>query len=165
MAQESNPPLSAAERAQLLETYASGYGMIVAALEGISEAELDAREAAGEWSPREVVHHLADSEMTSSIRFRLLIAEDSPAIIGYDQEEFARQLFYDRPIEASLAAFRYARETALQIAERLSDEQWQRKGTHSESGVYGMEDWLRTYAQHAIEHADQIQRARRAAQG
>ncbi len=156
-------PLSAEERQEQLAIYRAGYDTICSALEGIGEDELDAREALGEWSPREVVHHMADSEMTSAVRMRLLIAEDGPHIVAYDQEEFAAQLFYtERPIEASLQAFRYARETAADIAERLTDEQWLRSGTHSESGTYGLQEWLLVYADHAVIHADQIQRARAA---
>lgn len=158
-----NPPLSADERQRLLAIYRAGYDTICAALEGIGADELDAREAKGEWSPREVVHHMADSEMTSAVRMRLLIAEDSPHIVGYDQEQFAARLFYaERPIEASMQAFRYARETAADIAERLTDAQWLRSGTHSESGTYGLQEWLQIYAEHAVIHADQIQRARAA---
>ena len=67
---------------------------------GATDEELDAHPAPGKWSAREIVHHLADSEMTSAIRLRLLIATDSPAISGYDQEQFARRLYYDRPIAA-----------------------------------------------------------------
>ena len=71
------------------------------------DAELDARPADGGWTPREVVHHVADSEMTSAIRLRRLIAEDDPLIVGYDGDEFARRLHYaERPIEPALAADR-----------------------------------------------------------
>src|SRR5688572_19772027 len=108
------------DRAQTVAEYEDGYRAVMAALEGATEAELDAREAPGEWSPREVVHHLADSEMTSAIRFRRLIAEDGPLLVGYDQEEFARRLYYNRPIDASLAAFKAARETTAQILRLLT---------------------------------------------
>ena len=83
-------------------------------------------------------------------------------IVGYDQEEFARRLYYDRPIEASLAAFRAARETTAQILGRLSEAEWARVGTHSESGRYTVLDWLPIYAVHAHDHADQIRHARAA---
>ncbi len=155
--------MDAVTRGRLVEQYRDGYRVVVEALAGITEAELDAREAPGEWSPREVVHHLADSEMTSAIRLRRLIVEDRPLIVGYDQEEFARRLYYDRPIEASLAAFRAARETTAQILDRLSEAEWAREGTHSESGRYTVLDWLQIYAIHAHDHADQIRRARAAA--
>lgn len=96
--------------------------------------------------------------MTSAIRLRLLIAEDNPTIVGYDQEEFARRLHYDRPIEPSLAAFRAARETTAAILDRLTEDDWSRRGTHTESGAYGMMDWLAIYAAHAHDHASQIRR-------
>ena len=103
-------------RTALVERYRQGYDAVVAALDGITDAELDVREARGEWSPREVVHHLADSEMTSAIRLRRLVAEEQPRITGYDQEAFARLLHYDRPVEPSLAAFRGARESTSRPA-------------------------------------------------
>jgi hypothetical protein len=149
-----------AERNALIAQYEAGYDAIAASLAGITAAEWDAREAPAEWSPREIVHHLADSEMTSAIRLRRLIVEDEPVIVGYDQEEFARRLFYDRPVEPSLAAFKASRDTTAHILHRLFPDQWSRAGTHSESGRYSVEDWLRTYAAHAHDHADQIRRAR-----
>jgi hypothetical protein len=155
--------MDAQTRRALIERYKDGYRAVTEALQGISERELDARPAPGKWSAREIVHHLADSEMTSAIRLRRLIAEDRPTIQGYDQDEFARRLYYDRPIHASLEALRSARETTAQILERLTEAQWGREGTHSESGRYTVLRWLEIYARHAHNHADQIRRARSAA--
>jgi hypothetical protein len=152
--------MDAGEREALIAQYEDGERAVRAALADITAAELEAREGPGEWSPREIVHHLADSEMTSAIRLRLLIAQDGPTILGYDQEEFVRRLFPDRPLEPSLAAFAAARASTAPILRRLDEEQWQRAGTHSESGVYTVEDWLRIYGVHAHDHADQIRRAR-----
>jgi hypothetical protein len=157
--------MNAAEREALIDQYEDGFRAISAALEEISEAELAAREAPGEWSPREIVHHLADSEMTSAVRLRLLIAQDAPTLLGYDQEAFVRQLYSDRPIEPSLAAFAAARAATTPILRRLSEEQWRRAGTHSESGSYSVEDWLRIYSGHAHDHAVQIRRARATVSG
>ena len=149
-------------RRALIEKYRQGYQAVSDALQGISERELDARPAPGKWSAREIVHHLADSEMTSAIRLRRLIAEDRPLIQGYDQDEFARRLYYDRPIRASLDAFRAARETTAEILEQLTEADWAREGTHSESGRYTVERWLGIYAEHAHNHAAQIRWARAA---
>jgi len=146
-------------RQSLVDQYRAGYDEVCRALDGCSEADLDRRPAPGKWSAREIVHHLADSEMTSAIRLRRLIAEDRPEIQGYDEEEFARRLFYDRPIEHSLSAFKAARETTAEILDRLAPEQWAREGTHSEAGAYGVARWLQIYAVHAHNHAAQIRRA------
>jgi hypothetical protein len=155
--------MDAGERRQLIDKYKDGYRMVTEALKGITGRELDAHPAPDKWSPREIVHHLADSEMTSAIRLRRLIAEDHPAIVGYDEKEFARVLYYDRPIEHSLQALHAARLSTSDILERLTEEQWTREGTHTESGRYTVEDWLRIYAVHAHEHAAQIVRARASA--
>jgi hypothetical protein len=151
------------ERRTLIERYKDGYRVVAEALVGADDRELDARPAPGKWSAREIVHHLADSEMTSAIRLRLLLVEERPAIKGYDQEEFARRLPYDRPHQSSLEAFRYARETTAEILDRLAPRDWTRQGTHSESGPYSVETWLTIYAAHAHKHAEQIRRARASA--
>lgn len=147
-------------RQGFIERYKAGYDEVVSAIEGITEEELDRRSADDEWTPREIVHHLADSEMTSAIRLRRLVAEDSPEIFGYDEQEFARRLHYDRPIESSLATLKAARASTAEILERLSEEDWARAGTHSEIGSYSVQGWLQIYAAHAHDHADQIRRAR-----
>jgi len=150
-------------RRALVEKYREGYRVVSDALRGISDRELDARPAPGRWSAREIVHHLADSEMTSAIRLRRLLAEDRPMIQAYDQEEYARRLHYNRPIQASLDAFRAARQTTAEILDHLTETDWTREGTHSDSGRYTVERWLEIYAEHAHNHADQIRRARAAA--
>ncbi len=154
--------METAERHALIRQYADGYGLVMDALDGITAAEWDATEAPGEWSPRQVAHHLADSEMTSAVRIRRVLAEDAPLLMNYDQDEYAARLHYERPPEASLQAFRWARESTAQIIALLTEADWQRSGIHSESGIYSVEHWLRTYVEHAAMHADQIRRARAA---
>ncbi|MFM9107570.1 MAG: DinB family protein, partial [Chloroflexota bacterium] len=56
--------MNAEERAALIDRYAEGHAEVLAALDGITPADLDLREAPGEWSVREIIHHLGDSEMT-----------------------------------------------------------------------------------------------------
>jgi hypothetical protein len=153
------------ERKALVAQYKDGYRAVADALAGVENRELDARPAPGKWTAREIVHHLADSEMTSAIRLRLLLAEERPAIKGYDQETFAKRLFYDRPYQASLEAFKYARETTGEILDRLTPADWLREGTHTEVGRYSVETWLSIYAEHAHNHAEQILRARAAGRG
>ena len=154
------PQMDAERRRELIDAYANGPEIVAGVVSGLAPGELDRRPGPEDWTAREIVHHLADSEMTSAIRLRRLIAEDDPAIAGYDEEGFARRLFYDRPIEASLDALRSARATTAEILERLSEDDWSRAGTHTESGRYSVETWLEIYARHAHDHADQIRRAR-----
>ena len=155
--------MDSTKRAELIARYKDGYRAVAAALEGATDRELDATPGPDKWSAREIVHHLADSEMTSAIRLRLLIAEDNAAIHAYDQDEFARRLYYDRPIASSLLAFEAARRSTGELLDRFSESDWGRAGTHPEHGRYSVERWLEIYAAHAHNHADQIKRARASA--
>jgi hypothetical protein len=149
------------DRSALLERFRTGFDDVMDALAGITPDELDRRPPGSDWTAREIAHHLADSEATAYIRLRRLIAEDNPTLVGYDEEEFARRLHYDRPIEPSLDVLRAVRTASLQLLESLTPGEWQRSGAHSDSGAYTVDDWLRIYAGHSHDHADQIRRARR----
>jgi hypothetical protein len=151
------------ERKKLMAQYRDGYSAVAEALVKITPAELDARPAPNRWTAREIVHHLADSEITSAVRLRRLLAEDHPQIQGYDQEEFARRLHYERPHQSSLELFRYARLATAELLECLQPADWLREGVHSDSGRYTVETWLRIYADHAHKHARQIMDARASA--
>jgi hypothetical protein len=130
--------VDAKQREQLIAQYRDGYRAVAEALLKITDEELDA------------------------MRLRLLLAEDRPAIKGFDQDEFARKLYYDRPHESSLEAFRWARQTTAELLERLGPAEWMRQGTHSEIGPFGVEEWLKIYGPHAHRHARQIREARTA---
>ena len=147
-------------RAELIARYADGPAQVAAALDGVTDDELDRRPAPGEWTAREIVHHLADSETNSYIRLRRLLAEDAPAIVGYDQDGWARRLHYDRrPIEPSLAVFEAVRAASSELLAAVDDAAFDRAGTHDEHGAYSVSTWLAIYADHAHDHADQIRRA------
>ena len=79
---------------------------------------------------------------------------------------FVRRLHVtDRPIASSIDAAAAARASTLTILECLTDDEWRRTGTHSESGAYGVERWLEIYANHPWEHADQVRRVLAAVRG
>ncbi|MBI1795587.1 MAG: DinB family protein [Candidatus Eisenbacteria bacterium] len=151
------------DRDRLIAQYAEGVAEVTLALEGFPASGLTHHAVPGKWSAAEIVHHLADSETTSALRIRKLLAEDHPVIHGYDQEGWAKRLRYnERDIAPSLAAFRAARETTTQVLQAMSEADWGREGWHTESGRYSAETWLAIYAVHAHNHAAQIRRQREA---
>jgi hypothetical protein len=155
--------MDATTRRALIDRYRQGPEEVLAALEGAVAHDLDARPGPDEWTAREIVHHLADSETISTIRLRRLLAEDEPLIVAYDQDEYARVLHYDRPWERSFAVFAAVRGANTELLEQLEEAEWSRAGTHSEDGAYSVERWLELYAAHGHDHADQIREARASA--
>jgi len=133
-------------------------GVIEAATVGLLD-----RHAKGEWSARQIIHHLADSEAQSYARLRRLIAEPAGSLIqGYDEAAWASSpvLGYEAlPVEHSVEVFRAVRQSSLVILRRLDDVDLERHGVHSESGRYTLNDWLNIYTRHAREHAEQLRAA------
>ena len=111
--------MDARERKRLIDLYRDGYRVVTEALEGITDGELD-HSATDDWTPRQIAHHLADSEMESAGRIRRLLAMQEKKVYGYDEKAFA-SLSSDRPIGPSIEAMRYARETTAQIMERMTE--------------------------------------------
>lgn len=153
-----SPPMTP-ERITLLDRYRSGAQALRDALEGVTDDELDRPAPDGGWTARQVAHHVAESEANAFVRLRRLVAEDAPTIAGYDEELYARRNHYDRPIGSALAVVEAVRASSLELLESLTDDEWQRAGTHSESGGYSVDDWLRIYAEHPLDHAVQVRRA------
>ncbi len=155
--------MTAGEIQELVAQYKAGYDEVVDSLRAFPADSLTSHPIPGKWSAREIIHHLADSETVSAIRLRRLLSEDHPVIQGYDQDEYALRFKYnERDTAPALEAFHAARANTAQLIERMDGEDWKREGSHTESGRYTVEDWLKIYAAHAHNHAAQI-RALRAA--
>lgn len=154
--------MTPAEMNELIAVYKSGAEQVRQLVGGCSDAELDKRHPDG-WSARMVVHHLADSEANSYVRLRRLLAEPlGTTIQGYDEELWASSPtlgYSSAPITQSLAVFLCVRAATSDLLDRVKYEDLERFGVHTESGPYKVSDWLRIYAAHATDHADQIRRA------
>ena len=127
----------------------------------LQESDLD-KSAGDGWTPRQVIHHLADSEAQSYARIRRLVAEPGSTIQGYDEGKWANSPtlgYQELPVEVSLQVFEAVRAGSLEIVKRLTEEQLELSGTHTESGPYTVRDWLRNYTNHPLDHARQIQEA------
>src|ERR1017187_6634333 len=74
---------------ELLERYRRGPELLAVVLTGVFGGEEDFIAAPGKWSIRQIVAHLADSEIVLAHRFRQVIAEDSPSLLWCDQAAWA----------------------------------------------------------------------------
>lgn len=119
---------------------------------------LDKADKAG-WTPRQVIHHLADSETQSFSRLRRLIAEPGTTIQGYDENKWAESKtlgYKELDVDTSLAVFKAVRKASYDLLVRITEKELDNSGTHTESGKYSVRDWIRTYSKHPLDHANQI---------
>ncbi len=148
-----------AERTRLIEMYAEGPTRLADALARVPAEALQWRPSPTDWSVHEIIVHCADSETNGAGRIRTVVVEPDPLIVGYDQEAWAVELdYHSRPLEPALAVVEAVRANTMPLIRSLPDEAWQRSGRHTESGRYGAEDWLRIYARHLHDHAEQMER-------
>ena len=119
-------------------------------------------EAPGKWSMREVLAHLADSDVVWAWRLRLILAQDRPRLTGYDQDRWATRLGYgDADPRDSVAMFSILRRANLRLLERATPEDLQRVGVHVERGEESLGHQIRLYAGHDILHLNQLERIRK----
>jgi len=151
------------ELQDLLERFRRGPELVAVAITGASGAELDYAPEPGKWSIRQILCHLADSEIVGVDRFRRVIAEDNPTIVAYDQEAWAHNLDYSRrKISQALDTFRHIRAENYELLKELPEESFERTGIHSQRGPVTLLDLLRIYAAHAENHARQLKAVREA---
>lgn len=127
-----------------------------ALLEKYSEAQLDTPVKPGEWTIRQIVHHLADAHMVALERAKLVLTETRPIIKPYDQDEWAKLADVNLPIEPSLAILRGVHQRWADMLSHAADADWQRTGVHLDRGLLTLDDLLDMYANHCQDHLDQI---------
>ena len=118
-------------------------------------------EAPGKWSIREVVQHLADSELVGGFRLRLILAHDRPPLTPYDQDRWASRLTYrDVDLRDAVDQFAVLRRGNLRLWKGLSAADLRRVGLHGERGEESLEHLRRLYAAHDLLHLRQLERIR-----
>lgn len=143
---------------KLAAEYEAATHIFLDAVDKLDLADLD-REKKDGWSPRQVIHHLADSESQSCARLKRLLAEPGCTIQGYDENKWAQNAtlgYGELPIENSLTLFKAVRLMSLEIINRLEVEQLLISGTHTESGAYDLKKWFSSYINHPKDHARQL---------
>jgi len=113
----------------------------------------------GKWTPNEIIGHLGDTEWTYGFRIRMILSEDSPAILGMDQEKWViGQGHNDREPSELLEIFRELRRFNLLLWKRMNPAALERTGRHNERGPESLGLMLRMTAGHDLSHIDQITR-------
>jgi hypothetical protein len=149
------------ELSDLLERFRRGPEFVATLMTGAAGSELDFVPGEGRWSVRQIVAHLADSEVVAADRFRRVIAEDDPTLVGYDQNAWAKNLNYARrKTSEALETFRRIRAENYELLKDLPEAAFERAGTHSEIGRVTLRRLLEIYAEHPEAHGRQLQEVR-----
>jgi hypothetical protein len=120
------------------------------------------RPGRGEWAVAEVLGHLADAEIALAFRIRKIAAEPREVLVAWDQDRWADHGGYRRtPPREALATFAALRRSNLAYVGRLSAAQKAQHGRHPEYGRLTIPQMLAHWADHDLNHLEQIRAAHR----
>ena len=142
---------------ELIDHYEHGGEKLALAIRGLTREDLlavpDPGANVGRWSIQQVVVHTMDSDLVSIDRLKRMIAEDNPTLIGYDENKFVANLFYDeQPAEDAVRLVDLARKTFARVLRKLPEAAFARAGTHNERGRITVESYLRAATDHLEHH-------------
>ncbi len=119
--------------------------------------DLSRQPAPGEWSVWQVIAHLADTELVYGTRIRLILVQERPVLVGYDQDAWvARFGLLDATPAVTLARWQLLRDDNLQLYRTLTADERARVGLHSERGEESVGGIVMTLGAHDLIHIAQI---------
>lgn len=146
----------------LIEEYAVGGKTVLAALQGLTEEQLNAVPVPGTWTLQENFIHLFDSDQIGIVRMKLIIAEDRPQLAAYDQDAFVRKLFYrTTDTHAACRMLDEGRMLFAPVLRQLPESAFERVGIHSEDGEVTLRQCVEKYIRHIDHHMKFINEKRR----
>lgn len=126
------------------------------AFELIGAERVDRSPAPGKWSPREILCHLADTEIAFAFRIRQALAEPNHVIQPFDQEKWALG-YAAYPTESAYWTFATLRDWNLALLGKVSPEQMEAPLTHPERGQMKFRVLMETMAGHDLNHLRQLE--------
>jgi hypothetical protein len=147
----------------LLERFRRGPELLAMVMTGVFGEEEDFVTAPGKWSVRQIVAHLADSELVFGHRYRQVLAEDNPVMTWFDEKAWAANLDYARrKPKQSLETFRRLRAENHELLKGVAEAAFERSGNHSLKGPMTLRALVEADAAHVETHARQLQEIREA---
>lgn len=120
---------------------------------------LRTRPAEGEWSVVELVGHVADGELVLAGRYRWILSQDEPPLLGYDQDLWTSTLRHQEADPAELLdLFDAIRRSNLVLWTKTPVTDRVRVGIHTERGPESYELSFRLMAGHDRFHIEQARR-------
>ena len=103
-------------------------------VDSLSHDELSKTYREGSWTVRQLVHHIADSQLNMYQRLKLALTDENPTVPAFDQEKWAIQPDTKLPIESSIKMLEGINERIVCLGYSLTEEQLDRAFTHQENG-------------------------------
>lgn len=153
--------LTPAERAPLIAALRALPAEFRAALDGLTDPQLDTAYREGGWTLRQLAHHVPDSHLNAYTRMKLALTEDAPIIKPYDEGAWATLPDSAVDIQVSLALLGALHARWSTLLDGLTEAQWARAFVHPEAqAAVPLDAALATYVWHGRHHTAHVIRWR-----
>ncbi|MBL8156145.1 MAG: DinB family protein [Anaerolineae bacterium] len=127
-------------------------------LRSVNEAQAEVRPAPGEWSIKEVLGHITDTERVMSYRALWIARGNTTPIPGFDQDDFVRATdFNRRSLSDLLDEFAFHRQANLLCFRPLTEAEIDRRGTAS-GYPFSVRALLYILPGHVMHHIESLKR-------
>jgi len=156
-----DPKTSMELREQLVTEYGLLPEKLEAAVESLTDQQLDTPYRPGGWTVRQVVHHLPESHMNAYVRLKLALTEENHKAVVADEAAWAeRKDSRNGHIALSLELFRVLQQRWVLALRAFSEADFERTMWHPAWGTVSLDYVVQNYAWHARHHIAQITRLR-----
>ncbi|ANU26253.1 YfiT family bacillithiol transferase [Planococcus versutus] len=135
------------------ETYTTRLRKVV---DSLDDEQLAKKYREGSWTVRELVHHIADSQLNMYQRLKLALTDDNPTVPAFDQEKWIALPDNELPVESSVRILEGLNERIVALGKQLSEEQWARVFTHATTGEISVATKLAKLSWHEEHHLAHI---------
>ncbi|MGW7977169.1 putative metal-dependent hydrolase [Staphylococcus xylosus] len=126
-------------------------------VENITEEELNKTYRDGSWNVRQLVHHIADSQLNMYQRLKLALTDNNPIVPSFNQEEWVELEDSSAPIEYSLHMLDGINARIVALGNHIDKDQLERKFTLKGSGEITVATKLAKLAWHENHHLAHIE--------
>ncbi len=122
----------------------------------LSDEELNKTYREGAWTVRQLVHHIADSQLNMYQRLKLALTDENPTVPAFDEEKWAIQPDTNLPIDSSIKMLEGINERIVSLGSSLTEEQLNRTFTHQTNGQISVATKVAKLAWHEKHHLAHI---------
>jgi DinB family protein len=147
-----------AEKAALIARVLRGPGQVSRVFSMLTDEQLRAPLAPGEWSPAEALAHLRAADDIQSIRAYMILARDEPPLPAFDERVWSEVAGYlTLHPRASLDLYFRRRIELAHMLRGVARADFERAGVHEALGRLTLQGLLENLASHEEEHVAQLE--------
>lgn len=125
-------------------------------VDSLTDEQLSKTYREGAWSVRQLVHHIADSQLNMYQRLKLALTDENPTVPAFDEEKWAIQPDTELPVESSIKMLEGINERIVALGNSLTEDQLARVFTHEKNGEITVATKLKKLSWHENHHLKHI---------